>query len=226
MLLSTNRPWCIYWPTLLDATTITALPAGRFSPIETRSPPHHSSAMEIHRPYSPETAAFVSSSLEAWNKFFLSDGDSQSDVDFIRQDPVASEDPDSLTEESVDELLLSVLPTPSMPPRSDQTYDKLASVMGASYLELAEIVGLRVLFCIHTVDSRRTTGRLALRSYRRGGIQAPARNDPYGILPSLGRFRSLVRFQQQTFKSPLGQKGGGDARRGGLRWRCGLRGPI
>ena len=96
--------------------------------------------MEPPRPYSPETAAFVASSLEAWNKF-LADGDSSSEVDPARQDLSTSEDTDSFTEESVDELLLSVLPTPSMPPRSDQTYEKLASVMGASYLELAELVG-------------------------------------------------------------------------------------
>jgi hypothetical protein len=92
--------------------------------------------METPCPYSPETAAFVTSSLEAWNRF-LADGDSQSDVDSAQEIP---EDSDSSTEESVDELLLSVLPTPSMPPKSHQNYEQLASVMGASYLDLAELV--------------------------------------------------------------------------------------
>jgi len=96
--------------------------------------------METPRPYSPETAAFVTSSLEAWNKF-LADGDSQSDVDSAHE---IAEDSDSSTEESVDELLLSVLPTPSMPPKTDQTYERLASVMGASYLDLAELDVLRL----------------------------------------------------------------------------------
>ncbi len=95
------------------------------------------------RPHSPETAAFVASSLEAWNRFF-SAGDSQSDVDSVRQNPSTSEDYDSFTEDSVDDALLSVLPTPSMPPKSDQTYEKLESVMGSSYLELIELVGLHI----------------------------------------------------------------------------------
>lgn len=95
------------------------------------------------RPHSPETAAFVASSLEAWNKF-LSAGDSESDGDSGRQVPSTSEDPDSFTDDSLDDALLSVLPIPSMPPKSDQTYEKLASVMGTSYLELAELDVLRL----------------------------------------------------------------------------------
>ncbi|KAI9447467.1 hypothetical protein H4582DRAFT_2051225 [Lactarius indigo] len=95
------------------------------------------------RPHSPETAAFVASSLEAWNRFF-SAGDDQSDVDSVLQNPSMPEDFDSFTEDSVDEALLSVLPTPSMPPKSDQTYEKLESIMGLSYLELAELDILRL----------------------------------------------------------------------------------
>ncbi|KAH9057231.1 hypothetical protein EDB87DRAFT_1122656 [Lactarius vividus] len=90
------------------------------------------------RPHSPETAAFVASSLEAWNRFF-SAGDDQSDVDSVRQDPPTSEDFDSLIVDSVEDALLSVLPAPSMPPKFDQTYKKLESIMGSSYLELVEL---------------------------------------------------------------------------------------
>lgn len=103
------------------------------------------------RPHSPETAAFVASSLEAWNKF-LSAGDSESDVDSVRQHPSTSEDPDSFTEDSLDDALLSVIPTPSMPPKSDETYAKLASVMGSSYLELAELVRV-TLYTVLTVKN-------------------------------------------------------------------------
>ncbi|KAH8982657.1 hypothetical protein EDB86DRAFT_2834286 [Lactarius hatsudake] len=87
------------------------------------------------RPHSPETAAFVASSLEAWNRFF-SAGDDQSDVDSTRQNLSMPEDLDSLMVDSVEDALLSVLP---MPLKSDQTYEKLVSVMGSSYLELAEL---------------------------------------------------------------------------------------
>ena len=111
---------------------------------------HYQSAMET-RPHSPETAAFVASSLEAWNKF-LSAGDSESDVDSVRQHPSTSEDPDSFTEDSLDDALLSVIPTPSMPPKSDETYAKLASVMGSSYLELAELVRV-ALYTVLTVKT-------------------------------------------------------------------------
>ena len=90
------------------------------------------------RPHSPETAAFVASSLEAWNRFFTAE-DSESDV---RQTPSTPEDPDSSTDDSDDEVLRSVLPTPSMPPKFDETYQRLASVMNSSYLELAELVRL------------------------------------------------------------------------------------
>lgn len=136
-------PWHIYWSTLLDVQLLRLdlrfVSAGRFFPSIEISP-QHQSAMETPCPYSPETAAFVTSSLEAWNRF-LADGDSQSDVDSAQEIP---EDSDSSTEESVDELLLSVLPTPSMPPKSDQIYEQLASVMGASYLDLAELDVLRL----------------------------------------------------------------------------------
>ncbi|KAH9035137.1 hypothetical protein EDB83DRAFT_1776375 [Lactarius deliciosus] len=90
------------------------------------------------RPHSPETAAFVASSLEAWNRFF-SAGDDQSDVDSTRRNLSTSEDLDSLMVDSVEDTLLYVLPTPSMPPKSDQTYAKLVSIMGSSYLDLAEM---------------------------------------------------------------------------------------
>lgn len=129
------------WLYLAGQPTTTVLPAvclsWAFFSIETwRSPPHQS-PMDT-RPHSPETAAFVASSLEAWNRFF-SAGDDQSDVDTVRQNPSTPEDLDSLMVDSVEDALLSVLPTLSMLSKSDQTYEKLESVMGSSYLELAEL---------------------------------------------------------------------------------------
>ena len=108
--------------------------------------------MESPCPYSPETAVFVTSSLEAWNKFFA-DGDSESDVDVAHEVP---EDSGSSTEDSVDELLLSVLPTPNMPPRSDYSNEMLESVMDASYLDLTELVS-RTFSLLHLIVRLTTT---------------------------------------------------------------------
>lgn len=98
------------------------------------------------RPYSPDTAAFVASSLEAWDKFFTA-GDSQSNVESVRQNLSTSEGSDSFADDSLDDALLSALPS-----KSDQNYEKLAAVMGSSYLELADLVGLLHLY-IYTIPS-------------------------------------------------------------------------
>ena len=117
--------------------------------------------METPCPYSPETAVFVTSSLEAWNRFFA-DGDSESDVDAAHEVP---EESNSSTEESVDELLLSVLPTPSMPPKSDYSNEMLESVMDASYLDLAELVSraFSAAYRRQTHDTRRNRTSCAWR---------------------------------------------------------------
>ncbi|KAH8990983.1 hypothetical protein EDB92DRAFT_1946151 [Lactarius akahatsu] len=99
------------------------------------------------RPHSPETAAFVASSLEAWNRFF-SAGD---DLDSVHQNPSTPEDLDSLMVDSVEDALLSVLPTLRMLSKSDQTYEKLESVMGLSYLELAELDIVRLKAIVEDV---------------------------------------------------------------------------
>ncbi len=115
------------------------------------------------RPYSPETA-FVTSSLEAWNRFFSTPDDLDS-VDSDHQSLSTSEDSECFTDDSLDDANLSVIRTPTMPPKCDQTYEELAYIMGFTYLELTDIVRL-LDFYVRSMTYQ-NTGHLSLGNFRR-----------------------------------------------------------
>ena len=91
------------------------------------------------RPCSPETAAFVASSLDAWNKFFSSE-DSQSDSDSTRRSPTPSESDDHFSEDIHNDTIDSAPRVPNVLPQLYGVYEGLTSFLGCSYDELLELV--------------------------------------------------------------------------------------
>lgn len=91
------------------------------------------------RPCSPETAAFVASSLDAWNKFFSSE-DSQSDSDSTRRSPTPSESDDHFSEDILNDAIVSAPRVPNVLPQLYGVYEGLTSFLGCSYDELLELV--------------------------------------------------------------------------------------
>ncbi|KAI0296120.1 hypothetical protein B0F90DRAFT_1114367 [Multifurca ochricompacta] len=89
------------------------------------------------RPCSPETAAFMASSLACWNDFLA---DSQSDTDSDRQSSTLAESSNFYTDDDdLDDIFRSLLPAPIVPPRFCKVYGELASLIGASYADFAEL---------------------------------------------------------------------------------------
>ncbi|KAI0248453.1 hypothetical protein BJV78DRAFT_1235959 [Lactifluus subvellereus] len=89
------------------------------------------------RPCSPETAAFVTSSIDSWNKFFSENN--QSDSDSIQQSPTPSENYDHFSEDVLNDTIDSVPLVPSVPPQLYGVYEGLTSFLGCSYDELLDL---------------------------------------------------------------------------------------